>query len=107
MIVSVGIAELARFVSAPQEDPYLGACITESTDLVGKLAGDRLPTIPEPVADRAILEVAADLYHRRATRNGIAGFDDTEISAAPVRINRDPLTPARPILAPWIGVVFG
>lgn len=107
MIVSVGTAELARFVSAPQEDPYLSECVTEATELVGKLAGDRLPTIPGPVADRAILEVAADLYHRRATRNGIAGFDDTEISAAPVRINRDPLTPARPILAPWIGVTFG
>lgn len=105
--MSVGTAELSRFVSAPQEDPYLGECITEATALVGKHAGDRLPTIPEPVVDRAILEVAADLYHRRATRNGIAGFDDTEISASLVRINRDPLTPARPILAPWIGVSFG
>lgn len=105
--MSVGTAELSRFVSAPQEDPYLGECVAEAAALVGNLAGDRLPTIPEPVANRAILEVAADLYHRRATRNGIAGFDDTEISASPVRINRDPLTPARPILAPWIGVVFG
>lgn len=105
--MSVDATELSRFVSAPQDDPYLGACVTEATALVEKLAGDRLSTIPVPVADRAILEVSADLYHRRATRNGIAGFDDTEISASPVRINRDPLTPARPILAPWIGVVFG
>lgn len=107
MIVSVSVTELARFVSAPPTDAYLDECITEAVELVKKLAGDRLPIIPGPVADRAVLEVAADLYHRRATRNGIAGFDDTEISAAPVRINRDPLTPARPILAPWIGVIFG
>ena len=77
-------------------------CATEAVDIVEHYtAGTR--GIPESVLIRAAIEVAADLYHRRTARNGIAGFEDSELGAAPMRINRDPLAAARPILAPFLG----
>ena len=91
---------LARFVGAPASDPYVAECAA----LVAAHVGDRASAVPARVMARAVLEVGADLYHRRSARNGIAAFEESDIAPAPVRINRDPLVPARPILAPWMGV---
>lgn len=96
--------DLARFVGAPASDPYVAECAAEAADLVAAHVGARASAVPARVMARAVLEVGADLYHRRSARNGIAGFEDTDMAPAPVRINRDPLVPARPILAPWMGV---
>lgn len=60
--------------------------------------------VPDEVISRAVLEVGADLFHRRSTRNGVAGFADADLN--PYRISRDPLAGARPILAPWLGGGF-
>lgn len=95
---------LAAFVGAPTSDTYLATCVTEATELVAHAIGGA--TVPEAVQDLATREVAADLYHRRSARNGIAGFDDNDISPAPVRINRDPMVAARPILRPYLGVAI-
>lgn len=84
---------------------FVNECATEAVDLIEHYtAGTR--GIPESVLLRATIEVAADLYHRRTARNGIAGFDDSELGAAPMRINRDPLAAARPILAPFLGAAI-
>lgn len=95
-------ARLAPFVGANQADSYITSCATEAVELVTHHVGKC--DVPGSVLERAALEVGADLYHRRTARNGIAGFEDTEVGTSPIRINRDPLTPARPILAPWLGV---
>lgn len=104
MTARITPADLAAFVAAPTSDPYLGACCDEAGEIVAAYAGKRRVLVPHSVYRRALLEVAADLYHRRSARNGIAGFEDSDITPAPVRINRDPLVPARPILRPWLGV---
>lgn len=95
---------LAPFVGARAVDPYISQCAVEAVDMVMHYIGAEKDSIPASVFHRACVEVGADLYHRRSARNGIAGFEDTDITSAPVRINRDPLVPARPILAPYMKV---
>lgn len=97
-------AALAPFVGARAVDPYISQCAVEAVDMVLHYIGAEKDAIPASVFHRACVEVGADLYHRRSARNGIAGFEDTDITSAPVRINRDPLVPARPILAPYMKV---
>lgn len=95
---------LAPFVGARAADPYISQCAVEAVEMVVHYVGVEKDAIPASVFQRACVEVGADLYHRRSARNGIAGFEDTDITSAPVRINRDPLVPARPILAPYMKV---
>ena len=62
-------------------------------------------TVPATVLDRATREVCSDLFARRNAPNGIvnaqfASGDGPGASA--VRINRDPLTPAYPLLSRWV-----
>jgi hypothetical protein len=98
--------ELAAFVGTTPTGPaagYLTACATQATALVDAYLATNRDRVPSPVLARAYLEVGADLYHRRTARNGITGFEDTEVSTAPVRINRDPLAPAYPLLARYTG----
>ena len=101
---------LAAFVKAPDtDDPFLQDCtnearalVTEAADATGgrRRQGTEYLALPGDVFDRAVLEVAADLYHRRQTRLGVAGFADTDLN--PIRIPRDPLAAARGFLAPYL-----
>lgn len=61
--------------------------------------------VPLSVLDRATKEVASDLFTRRNAPNGILNmqFSGPEGPASgPARLNRDPLTPAYPLLARWV-----
>lgn len=95
---------LARFTGSKAADPFVVDCTNEAIDLVTAHADTRLDRVPAAVLRRAVVEVGADLFHRRAARNGVIAFDETEVSASPVRIGRDPLAAARPLLAPYLGV---
>lgn len=98
-------ATLAEYVHADAtgEAAFLASCVSEAQELVGRYVGTR--TVPPATLDRALLEVAADLYYRRSTRNGVADFEGVE-GLAPVRVNRDPLAAAYPILRPFVGGGF-
>lgn len=101
---------LAAFVKAPESDQeFLQDCtntarqlVTEAADATGGRfnAGTTYRALPDDVYDRAVIEVAADLYHRRQTRLGVAGFADNDLN--PIRITRDPLAAARGFLAPYL-----
>ncbi|WP_396190137.1 hypothetical protein [Flavobacterium sp.] len=94
---------LAWYVQAVGEDvAYAEQSTIEATSLVMHfVGGDTNPyAVPQPVLDRAILEVGADLYYRKSTRNGIAQFDSIE--PTPFRITRDPMASAYPILRPYL-----
>lgn len=67
---------------------------------------DAVPLIPVEVYDRAVLEVGAELFHRKASRNGVAQFA-TGDSVSPMRISRDPLVAARGLLAPFLPTPVG
>jgi hypothetical protein len=95
---------LAEYVNAPAADAaFVTECEAEAAALVDNRIG-AVATVPVAVRDKAVLEVAADLYWRRSSRNGIAGLDAVEV--APLRINRDPMAAATPILAPFLGPVI-
>ncbi len=94
------VTALRRYVSAVSaDDPFLRSCLTRATALVGRrIAG---VTIPDDVAALAVQEVAADLFHRRSVRNGLAAFDGPDLT--PVRVTRDPMKAAEEILRPYVG----
>lgn len=97
---------LAAFVGATQAGPgadYLQACASQATAMVDDYLGPARQSVPDPVLERAYLEVGADLWHRRTARNGVAGFEDTDLAPSPVRINRDPMAAAYPILRRYTG----
>ena len=96
---------LATYVGAADSDAdYVTACADVAGSLVTEAVGNQ--TIPEEIRARAILEVGADLYHRRTTRNGIATFGDG-MDPAVFRVGADPLKAARPLLAPWLEPPIG
>lgn len=102
------LQRVASFVEAPTSSAtameLVSACLGEARGLVTVGVGTTWTDPPTEVLDRAIIEVAADLYHRRATRLGVAGFADNDLN--PVRITRDPMASARPILAPYLAGGF-
>lgn len=92
----------AAFTS--QDDgEYITACVVEAMELVNHEIGDAT-TVPDPVADRAVIEVGSELYNRRSAPNGISQFASPDGGA--VRIARDPMVAARPLLAPYLGLGF-
>lgn len=96
------VAALAVYVSAAPGDAYVASCAAEATDMVA-LPVSKVPagTVPASVVARAVLEAGAELFHRRQSRNGIAGLDNNDF--APMRIARDPMKAAMPYLAPYLG----
>lgn len=91
---------LAAYVGDVPVDDYLRSCVSEATSLVGSQVGNA--TIPQDVHDRAVMEVAAELYHRRSAPNGIKSFADGLDGASAIRVARDALVAARPLLAPYL-----
>ena len=87
--------------SATSED--LGQVVTEARHLVEAYVGEYVTRIPEAIYERAILECASELW---AKRNAIGGVMSDFSDAPPVRLARDPMIAARPLLSPYIPVVF-
>lgn len=96
------IAKLARYVTATAGDEYVADCANEADDMVATAIGTA--TVPASVRARAVLECGAELFHRRSSRNGIAGLDSPDF--APMRIARDPMKAAMPYLSPYLGPVL-
>lgn len=100
--------QLRDYVGARAGDETVATSWSTATELVrafltghGVDLGADPPTIPAEVTTRAILEVGAELYHRKNTKNGFSQFATGE-TLSPLRIARDPLVAARPILAPYL-----
>lgn len=92
--------QVAAFVNATDaaSRDFTAQCATEAPALITPyLAIDP----PPAVLDRATLEVAADLFHRKKARNGVTAFDTSD-GGDTVRINRDPMAAAWPILRPYL-----
>lgn len=94
---------LSLFVGAgATPDGFVTECATEAREMVEHYVGSEISSMPAATLRRAIREVGADLYHRRAARNGVSGFEDTDLGSSPIRINRDPMAPAYPILRQYM-----
>ena len=96
------MTELSWYVDAIGEDvEYAATSKAEATELVNHFIGSGNPFgVPELVVDRAVLEVGADLYYRKASRNGVVGLDG--VDSQPFRLNRDPMAAAYPVLRPYL-----
>lgn len=88
----------------PDLSTFADACREEAEALVANHVGQAV--VPDVIKARAVLEVGADLYYRRAARNGVVSFGSGIEAASVVRINRDPMTQAYPLLAPYVGPGF-
>ena len=107
---------LEWFVDAVGDDePYARECRADAETLVQNFIGSKpavgsTPAVDNPygvprnIVDRAALEVGADLYYRKASRNGVVAFGGSGDMPAPepFRINRDPMQAAYPILRPFL-----
>lgn len=89
-------------------DEKIDAAIAVATTLVTQHVGTI--EVPAEILDRAVLLVAVEQINQDKAPNGVlnqffdAGVGDA--SATPVRIGRDPMKPAYPILAPWVSGRF-
>lgn len=96
------VAQLKAYVGAPtSDDTFVTACWDEATALVTKFVGTS--TVPATVLLRAIIECGSELYHRRSAPNGIAQFATLDGGSA-VRVARDPMIAAYPLLTPYVGL---
>jgi hypothetical protein len=97
----VTVAQLKSYVGAPDSDnTFVTACWDEATALVTKFVGTA--TVPATVLLRAKIECGSELYHRRSAPNGVAQFATLDGGSA-VRVARDPMIAAYPILVPYVG----
>lgn len=90
---------LAAYVGAPVSDLVTSAWQT-ALELVDAHCGTSRSKVPTHVLQRAYLEVGAELFHRKATKNGVAQFALPD--AEPIRIARDPMVAAYPLLRPYL-----
>ncbi len=81
----------------------LQAVLDEARALIKQHCGTGLETVPTVIQDRATLEVASELWAKRNAIGGImAGYSD----AGPVRLARDPMIAAYPLLRPYLHLVI-
>lgn len=95
--MALSVDDLARYVNtdATSDATYLASVLAEAEALVAVYVGEAI--VPEPILNRASLEVGSELFHRRNAPNGVAQFA-SEAGAQPLRIARDPMVGAYPIL---------
>ncbi|SJM66842.1 hypothetical protein [Agrococcus casei] len=91
---------LAVYVNAEATDAFIPECAETAEVLIDGYVGSA--EVPDKVRERAILEVGSELYNRRNAPNGIAQFATPD--AAPIRVARDPLVGAYPILRHYVGI---
>lgn len=84
------------------EDPNHPGFWSFDPDAAAGTASVLADGVPQSIMRRAILEVGAELFHRRQAPNGITQFAMPN-GPAPVRVARDPLVAARDLLAPFLG----
>lgn len=94
--------DLATYVRASSHD---AAFVQETKERAAQLVSTKVGTVavPESVLSAAILEVGANLFQRRVSMIGATGYGDPETSVPGMRPALDPITPAWPMLRPYLG----
>jgi hypothetical protein len=87
--------------STHPDDAFVSDCWDEATALVAKFVGTA--TVNADVLHRAKIECGSELFHRRSAPNGVAQFATLDGGSA-IRVARDPMIAAYPILLPWVGL---
>ena len=93
--------DLAAYVLADSSDlDFVTECAHTATCLVENKIGRA--RVPDSVRKAAILEVGANLFNRRMSSRDSATGVDADTSPAFFRPALDPLTPAWPLLRPFL-----
>lgn len=91
------VAPGATSAQLPAE--YLAECLAEAEAMVARAIGAAVD-VPVEISERATIEAASELFHRRQAPNGVSQFAAPDGGA--IRIARDPMNAARAILAPYL-----
>lgn len=101
------VADIKAYLNIPatsdKDDAFIGDCLVLATALVDDFVGEVV--VPAEVLDHCYTIVAADVFNRRKAPNGIVNqqvIDASGVSAAPMRIARDPLNGVYGILRRWV-----
>ena len=95
--------DLKAYVNTSSSDEdFVAQCWDEAKALVDAFIGDA--EVPVAATERAYLEVGSELFHRRQAPNGVAQF--TTIDGSAIRVARDPMVGAYPILQRYTGLGF-
>lgn len=97
---SVTLADLQAYIGTDETGDFIESCLSAGNAIVGNYIGE-IDTVPAEVHNQAILIVASELFHRRSAPNGIAQF--ASMDGQPVRMGRDPMAAAYPLLLPFVG----
>jgi hypothetical protein len=99
--MALGYTDLKAYVNAPSaDDTFVQQCWEQAIAMVAVFVGTAY--VPESIRDRARIEVGQELYSRRAAPNGIAQYATFE-GASAIRVARDPMVGAYPLLQPYVG----
>ncbi len=82
------------------DEAFIESCLDEAVALVDIYAGTAISSVPVAVLQRAYVEVGSELYNRRSAPNGISQFTSADGSA--IRVARNPMVGAYPILQPFL-----
>ncbi len=100
---SPDVLALQVHLKAPTADvEFLTDVLTQATTQVDTYLGEARTDVPPEVLAGAVREVAVELYSRRSIRHGIATYTTADGQLSPVRVNRDPLAAAYPLLARYV-----
>jgi len=95
-----GWVGLKTYVSAgDSDDTFVQACWAEALELITIYVGTH--AVPDAILIRATTEVGSELFHRRSAPNGVAQF--TTLDGSAIRIARDPMVAAYPLLRRYVG----
>lgn len=94
--------DLDTYVRANDRD---SAYVEQTKVRAAQLVATKVATVavPESVLSAAILEVGANLFQRRVAAIGTSNYGDPELAQSGMRPALDPMTPAWPLLRPYLG----
>ena len=93
---------LIEYVGADaSQTAFVESCVDAAVALVSQFVGSS--DVPAGVLERAILEVGSEMFHRRNAPNGVAQF---AVDGSAIRVARDPMVGAYPLLARYVGGGF-
>lgn len=83
------------------DEPFAAESAQVATQMIEDFIGADNPYgVPDEVVARAVLEVGADLYYRKASRNGVVTMEGVEPQM--FRLHRDPMAAAYPLLRRYL-----
>ncbi|MFD6092416.1 hypothetical protein ACFWGN_09885 [Oerskovia sp. NPDC060338] len=103
--MTISGADLITYANAADVDlEYADGCAEAAMALVDNFIS--IGSVPESVLRRSYLVVAAEMFEQRNAPSGIRQFAGEGYDGGGMRVARDPMTGAYPILRPFLAGGF-